>query len=368
MGREPAAVASAPGRVNLVGEHVDYAEGLVLPMAIDRRTAVAIAPAAGRSRIRSSGFDASWEGRLDTGVASLAADHPASWANYVLGPLDELRLLGLAAGEFDCAIESSVPAGGGVSSSAALEVAVATAVLALAGKTLDGMRLAELCQRAEHRFPKTPCGIMDMAVSANARAGHALLIDCRDLHLTHVPMPSDAELLVVDSGVRHRLSDGGYASRRDAVERAAAALGVRSLRDATIEMVKTLVHDPGVARRARHVVSEISRTRDAAAALVAGDHGRFGELMIASHCSLRDDFEVSVPEVDTIVEAAIGTAGTYGARISGGGFGGCAIALVKRGAAPVVTAAIGAAFRERFGRSPQAFTTTASEGARVELR
>ena len=381
-GREPTVVASAPGRVNLIGEHVDYADGLVLPMAIDRRTTVALSPATDRTRITSDAYPGTWEGRLASGIAA-ERDPSWSWVNYVLGPLAELVERDQAAGErgvgerasgerafggeWTITVASDVPPGGGVSSSAALEVAVATAALALARRTMDGGELARLCQRAEHRFPGTPCGIMDMTVSANARAGHALLIDCRTLERRHVPMPAGVDVIVLDTGVRHRLADGGYASRRTAVEEAARVLGVPALRDATLEQVEgAAALDPTVRRRARHVVAEIGRTVEAASALARGDVARFGALMDASHRSLRDDFEVSVAELDCLVETA-GEAGALGARMTGGGFGGCAIALTAAGAAGAVIDRCGVTFEKRFGRRPAAFVTRASDGARIDL-
>jgi galactokinase len=366
-------VASAPGRVNLIGEHVDYAEGLVLPMAIDRRTAVSMAWADRESSIASEGLPGVWRGSLAGAIdpirqPSSTGEPDWHWVNYVLGPLAELRRVGIPLAEIDCTIASDVPLGGGVSSSAALEVAVATALLGLTGRSLDHLTLARLCQSAEHRFAGTPCGIMDMTVSAGARAGHALLIDCRTLELRHVPMPGAASIIVFDSGVRHRLSDGGYASRRSAVEGAARALGVPALRDATLDAVNRAQLEPAVRRRARHVVSEIARTAEAAEALAEGNLSRCGALMRASHVSLRDDFEVSVPELDAIVDAANAVQGTHGARLTGGGFGGCAVALVESQACPTVIAAVGRECLERFGREPAWFVTTASDGARIEYR
>ncbi|MBL9118470.1 MAG: galactokinase [Phycisphaerae bacterium] len=371
-GHAPTVVASAPGRVNLIGEHVDYADGLVLPMAIERRTAIALGPATGRSRCASAQFDGVWQGTLAGEIRPIRSGSdaaPEAWINYALGPLAELRHLGVDLGEIDCAIVSDVPPGGGVSSSAALEVAMTTAALALAQRTLSGIEIARLCQRAEHRFPQTPCGIMDMTVSANARAGHALLIDCRSLELRHLPMPAGAQVVVFDSGVRHRLSDGGYASRRAAVEGAAKSLGMKALRDLSPESLPASAPVGLEAiswRRARHVVSEIARTACAAEALAKGDTARFGSLMNASHASLRDDFDVSVPEIDVIVEAACAAEGTFGARLTGGGFGGCAIALVRADLAEQVIEHVNRKFVARFGRTPNSFATGADMGARLE--
>lgn len=364
FGDPPTLVAVAPGRVNLIGEHVDYADGLVLPMAIERSTAVAVGIAAGeRSTIRSESFAGAWEGNLRGGLRPVVGE--GAWANYLLGPLVEWIDAGAELPAMRIAVVSDVPAGGGVSSSAALEVATARAIAALTGTECDGLEIARRCQRAEHRFAGTPCGIMDMTVSANASIGHALLIDCRDLTLRHVPMPSDAEVIVFDSGIRHRLSDGGYASRRSAVERAAAALRVPALRDATLEALDAARLDPVTTRRARHVITEIARTAEAAEALTRGELRRFGELMRASHRSLRQDFEVSIEEIDCLVELADAAPSCHGARITGGGFGGCAIAVVERGSAASVVERVAAGFAARFGRVPQSFATGAAAGARV---
>ncbi|MBL9148957.1 MAG: galactokinase [Phycisphaerae bacterium] len=368
FGGPPEVVAAAPGRVNLIGEHVDYAEGFVLPIAIERSTAVAIrrAPAGAPSRAVSEvtgeeSFD------LPTARGPLPS---RSWANYVLGPMRELIDGGQArACNVDVAVASDVPLGGGVSSSAALEVAAALAYRELAGGTSDRLAIARLCQRAEHRYAGTPCGIMDMTVSACATLGHALLIDCRSLALRHVRLPASAIVLVFDSGVRHRLSDGGYASRRDAVERAADALGVGTLRDASPDAVARARDDgrldADAAAKARHVTTEIARTIAAADALDAGDLAAFGRLMYESHASLRDDFRVSIGELDALVEAAADAPGVYGARMTGGGFGGSAIALVDRERADAAQAFIGDAFRRRFGRQPATFATAAAGGATV---
>ncbi len=364
FGSAPAIIGVAPGRVNLIGEHVDYADGFVLPMAIERATAVAIRPTAGESTLASDGFARAWKGDLRRAHAPIR-EADLAWANYVLGPIAELAALGTPITNVECAIVSDVPAGGGVSSSAALEVATARAMAELAGSAIGGLDIARLCQRAEHHYAGTPCGIMDMTVSANAKAGNALLIDCRTLELRDVPLPPRVEVLVIDSGVRHRLSDGGYASRRRAVEEAARSMGIAALRDATAEELERTPLDAVTRRRARHVVGEIARALAGAEALAAGDAVRFGELMRASHRSLRDDFEVSVDEIDCIVDAANEAVGTFGARLTGGGFGGCAVALVERGSAESVLAAVGDRFARRFGRGVSAFVTGAAAGASV---
>lgn len=367
FGGEPRTVARAPGRVNLIGEHVDYADGVVLPMAIERDTAVAMRAASGRSTIVS---DRAGEAAFDLRAQESPLPDRA-WANYALGPMRELIARGIGGTNVDVAIASDVPVGGGVSSSAALEVSVAVAYAALHGArpeecgALDGVGIARLCQRAEWRFAGTPCGIMDMMVSASARAGHAMLLDCRTLEVRHLPMPADATVLVVDSGVRHRLSDGGYAARRCAVETAAQRLGVLALRDATVADVKASGLGEPERSAALHVTTEIERTIAAGDALRTGDLTRFGRLMCESHASLRDRFRVSVSEIDTIVDAACACSGVFGARLTGGGFGGCAIALVERPRVRHAVATVVDRFARRFGRRPASFATGAGAGAGV---
>ncbi|MDZ4830634.1 MAG: galactokinase [Phycisphaerae bacterium] len=358
----PTFVARAPGRVNLIGEHVDYADGFVLPIAIDRATFVAVRPTQASSTFVSDAI-----GRFSVDVRSpLTSQFGAdAWANYVLGPISELIAAGVTLPNVELAIASDVPLGGGLSSSAALEVAVTLAMLAIGGADMSAIDIAMLCQRAEHRFAGTPCGIMDMMTSMSARPGHAILLDCRSLGIEHVPLPSDVAVLVVDSGVRHRLSDGGYAARRAAVEEAARRMGLQALRDATTAMVEESALDNDLLRRARHVTSEIARTRLGAAALRVGDVRRFGQYMVESHASLGDDFGVSVPEVDAIVDAALSCDGVYGARMTGGGFGGSAVVLVKRARAAAAIDVIRAAFSERFRRAPDAFVTGARAGAEI---
>ncbi len=368
FGGPPAVIGIAPGRVNLIGEHVDYADGFVLPMAIERRTAVAMRPCDAPSMLTSEGFGAAWTGDLRAGLAPIA-DPAFAWVNYILGPLAALAERGVPVTNIECAVVSDVPVGGGVSSSAALEVATIRATLAMACMEMDGMTIAQVAQAAEHRFAGTPCGIMDMAIAANAREGHAMLLDCRSLERRHVPLPAGCEIAVVDSGVRHRLSDGGYARRRAMVEEAASRLGVRALRDATESDLACADLPDEVFRRARHVITEIARTAEAADALATGDVTRFGDLMKTSHASLRDDFEVSVPELDWIVEEASASPGIIGARMTGGGFGGCAVLLARSGAVPDAIRRIERRFAAEAGpTTPRIggwFTTRAASGATV---
>ena len=304
-------VARASGRVNLIGDHVDYAGGAVLPMALPESTFVA-ASLAPRDAMESE-----WRG-------------DAGWSRYAAGVLHELRAAGIAVPSVALAVASDLPVGAGLSSSAALEVAVARAALALAGRTLPPGEIALLCQRAEHVHAGTPCGIMDQWCVAHAEPGEAMLLDCATLAWRRVSIPQALSVEIVDSRVRHALRDGGYASRRADVEEAARALGVGLL--AALPASRWPEIDalpPRIARRARHVVRETARVHLAVDALSDGDFPRFGALLFESHASLRDDFDVSTPELDAIVEAAR-RSGALGARMTGGGFGGSAIVVRAR--------------------------------------
>ena len=364
----PPRLFRAPGRVNLIGEHTDYNDGFVLPIALERDTVVAAAPREDR-RLRARSADHGETGEIDL-------DHPPSprrgtWLDYVEGTARVIEeRMGRLRGA-DLLVAGDVPEGAGLSSSAALEMALAAALASLAGWSLDRRALALAGQAAEHRFVGTRCGIMDQLVSMLGQAGHALLIDCRTLDTRPIPVHGErAAILVFDSGVRHRHASGEYNVRRAQCEEAAARLGallpgVRALRDVTpaeLERHASSLSEP-LRRRARHVVLEIDRTVKAATALAAGDLAGFGQLMFASHLSLRDDFEVSVPELDSLVQAARSAPGVLGARMTGGGFGGCAVALCESGAVDAAGAAIAKAFALRFGRAPAWFVTRAADGA-----
>jgi galactokinase len=339
-GREPTAVWTAPGRVNLIGEHTDYNGGFVLPIAIDRFTTVAVAP------------------RDDTALNahSLQVPDDSGWTKYVDGIVRALADEGVDVGGADVLVDSTVPTGGGLSSSAALEVASAAALSAMAGGDLDPSRLARVAYRAETSYVGVPVGIMDQTVVATAEDGHALFLDTRSLETEHVPFdPVGAGLrvVVIDSGIRHKLDDGRYGERRRQCEAAAAALGVDQLRDATPEQVEAAAIDETLRRRARHVVTEDERVLRAVAHLRAGDIRALGPLLLASHASLRDDFEVSIPELDRIVDEVMSN-GAVGARMTGGGFGGSAIALVPDATLDAVLAAF----------EPAAFEVTPVGGVR----
>jgi galactokinase len=326
----------APGRVNLIGEHTDYNQGYVLPCAIDRFTEVTAPPRGDRTvRVESDGEHDTFS--LD------AVRRTGTWRDYVRGVVELLELEHGAT----LRIRSTVPRGVGLSSSAALEVAVGRAL-----SELPGEELALLAQRAENGFVGVRSGIMDQFAVTLARAGHALLLDCRDLRYRHIPIPDGVAIVVCDSHVKRRLAESGYNERRAACEAAAAGLGLPSLRDATLEQVRALP-------RARHVVSENERTLRGAAALEAGDCVTFGELMNASHASLRDDYEVVPPALDELAAATRAVDGCYGSRITGAGFGGCTVSLVTDAAVEPVRAAA-----EALGAT--VYVCKASDGVRAE--
>ena len=344
FGREPEGVWAAPGRVNLIGEHVDYAGGLCLPLGLPLRTVVAAAARDdGRLRLRSWQPRARpWDGRLD----EVRPGHPAGWAGYPAGVVWALRAAGHPVPGLDLLVGDSVPPGAGLGSSAALECAVALALDSVAGLGLAGSdrgleELAAACRRAENDVVGAATGMMDQIASLRSVAGHALLLDCRDGSVRQVPLDltgAGLGLLVLNTRAPHRLVDGQYAARRRSVEQAAAALGMATLRDAAPRELNRLT-DPVLRRRARHVVSEIARVREVVRLLEAGRIRDIGPALDASHASLRDDAEVSSPELDCAVQAAR-LGGALGARMTGGGFGGSALALVDRPATTAVADAV----------------------------
>ncbi|HWO18754.1 MAG TPA: galactokinase [Kofleriaceae bacterium] len=368
FGAEPRWSAAAPGRVNLIGEHTDYNGGFVLPMAIDCYTVAAAGPGSGR-RIRLFSENTGRADELD--AAAPITRGGEEWAHYVRGVLAGFQRLGAEMPGLDVLIDSDVPLGSGLSSSAALEVAVATLLESVTGQVLDPVQKALLCQRAEHEFAGVPCGLMDQLASTLAREGHLLLLDCRSQHPEHVPMTDPAvSVLITNSGVRHALATGEYGERRARCEEAAVALGVPLLRDATLEGLEAAkARMPDVTfRRARHVVIEDARTVQAAQLLRQGRWSAVGELMYQSHASLRDDFEVSCPELDQLVEIsrALGEAGgVYGCRMTGGGFGGCTVSLVATAAVEAITAAVRSAYREATDIDAAIFTSRPAQGAAI---
>ncbi len=356
-----AIVATAPGRVNLIGEHVDYSEGFVLPFAIDRATtARAVARDDRRVVVRSAerGEDASFD--LDDARARARGD----WSDYAQGMARALdRRVPLRGAELE--VSTTVPIGAGLSSSAAFELAVGLALLGASGATLDRAELARAAREAENDFVGLRSGIMDQLASAFGVRDHALLIDCRTAEVTPVPIPPGVAVVVADTGVKHELASSAYNARRAESEAAARALGAPTLRDVTpavlTERGGTL--SPILLRRARHVVYENDRTLRVAAALWAGDLRSAGQAMNASHASLRDDYEVSAPELDLLAATAQRVPGVYGARMTGGGFGGSIIALVDHDATGPLRDALDAAFASRFGRRPATMVVCPSDGA-----
>lgn len=371
-GRDLDGVWSAPGRVNLIGEHTDYNDGFVLPFAIGQRTyAAAARNDTGELRVRSTFADECVTVRideLDDLFPTPAGRAPAvpEWSAYVLGVAWALRPYRAAAG-VDLAIASDVPVGAGLSSSAAIECAVAAALDELWGLGLGAMDLARAGRRAENEAVGAPTGIMDQAASMVGRPDAVTFLDCRSLAHRSVPTGfADAglEVLVVDTHVRHAHSTGGYRQRREACELGARTLGVPALRDLTPDDLPRAARllDGTVFRRVRHVVTENRRVLDTVAALVEHGPRAIGDLLTASHASLRDDFEVSVPELDTAVDAAL-SAGALGARMTGGGFGGSVLALVSGDDAPAVTDAVHRTFAAADFTRPTIFPVTVSAGA-----
>ncbi len=373
-GAGPSVVACAPGRVNLIGEHIDYNDGFVLPMAIDRWCVVAASP--GRTReTRATVIETRARMTFDPADAAWKSPHTwrgQGWRPYVAGVLAGYADLHRdhAMPPLDLAITGDVPIGSGLSSSAAIEVAVATAVEQVLDMSLAPRERAKLCQRAEHEFAGVPCGIMDQLASVLGREGHALLIDCRTLDVSGAPMPDEDEAVVVvtNSGVRHDLASSAYAERRASCESAAVALGIESLRDARSHAwhgpgAEALSHDQRDA--VRHVVGEIARTLDAARALEARDMPRLGRLMHESHVSLRDHYRVSCHELDTLVELAMQTPGVYGSRMTGAGFGGCTVTLCRPTAVDALLRDVPSRYAQQTGREAHGFVVRAVDGAHV---
>ena len=372
-GREPEILVRAPGRVNLIGDHVDYAGGMVMPIAIELQTVIALARQDGRSttgsRFHSVDLERTETIDLGTPVPALPRDSKGSFVNYVIGPIEQIRSKGHVIPAMDMTIASSIPMGGGLSSSAALEVGVILAMRTLLGAPSNPLEIALEAQQAEHDHAGTPCGIMDMYVSAAARSGHASLIDCRTNELRHVKMPDeeDAIVLITDTTVRHTLNDGAYSRRREACEKALESMGGSYLSEATVDAIAGSALSDEVARRARHVVEETERVRRFAHALERKDLEEAGALMFESHESLTSLYEVSCPELDLLVNVAEGWRGkgVHGSRMTGGGFGGCTVTLCRPDAVDGITHAFEKAFEEAFARKPVFHVSRAAAGASI---
>lgn len=366
-GTGPEGVWAAPGRVNLIGEHTDYNDGFVLPLALPHTARAAVAR-------RDDGVLRLHSADVGGGVTELRLDElepggVQGWEAYPAGVVWALLDAGHPVTGLDLHLASTVPTGAGLSSSAALEIVTALAVNDLYDLGLQRWRLARLAQRAENVFVGVPCGIMDQTASACCTEGHALHLDTRDLGQRQVPFDLAAEglrLLVVDTRVKHQLGDGAYANRRSACEKGAALLDVPALRDIPYEELAgalARLDDPVLRRRVRHVVTENHRVEEVIGRLEAGDPRAIGPLLTAGHVSLRDDFEVSCPELDLVVASAE-DAGALGARMTGGGFGGSAVVLVEEDGAEEVGRAVTAAFAARGHRAPRVFTAVPAAGAR----
>jgi galactokinase len=367
-GREPAIVAFAPGRVNLIGEHTDYNDGFALPCALDCGTVVALATR-DDSRIIARAADLGGEAgefRIDGLIPPLATGH---WQNHLRGVAAGLPQFGLPVSGADLAISGDIPRGAGLSSSASLGIALGLGLATLAGAPApDRLTLAKVAQWSEHHFVGCNCGLMDQVASAFGRRDCALLLDCRSLAVEPVPFPSDTAIMIVQSGVVRGLVDSAYNERRAQCAAAAAHYGVAALRDLDAGRLVAGRHDLAETtfRRARHVVTENARTIEAAQAIASGDLTALGDAMRASHASLRDDFEVSVPAVDALVDclnAAIGRNG--GARMTGGGFGGCVVAVLPEGMVDTVWHALAAFWRDRAQPEQLAILARPSAGARI---
>ncbi|GIH12596.1 galactokinase [Rugosimonospora africana] len=363
FGHAPTGAWSAPGRVNLIGEHTDYNEGFVLPFALPQRTTVEASPVDGPMW---TVWSAQSGETVSFGADDLVPGKIDGWAGYVAGVIWALRKFGFDPGCAQLAVSSDVPVGAGLSSSAALECAVLTALVDLYGLDLPVPKRPTVAQAAENGYVGMPCGIMDQSASTLCRDGYALFQDCRSLAVEHIPFELTADglsVLVIDTNAPHRHTDNEYAARRQACEKAAAALNLPALRDVTdLDAALAALPDEVTRRRVRHVVTENQRVLDTVAVLRGGDVRRIGPLLTASHASMRDDYEITVPEVDTAVEAAL-AAGAYGARMTGGGFGGCVLALVDTAKADQVGTAVANAYAARGFTAPTWFVAVPSEGA-----
>ena len=380
--RSPTLAATAPGRINLIGEHTDYNDGFVLPIAIDQ-WAVAVGdilPDETESQCTWCSFDLDEEFFVDYSQPLQAVQKP-KWANYPLGVLDEFRQHQIELPPMDFMLTSSIPIGAGLSSSAGVTVSLATLFAQSVGLDLDPLKKARWCRRAEHEFPKVPCGLMDPMISSLAVDGHALLVDCKTNEVKLIPMPSedDAVLLVANTNVNRRLEESDYSIRKQQCAEALQAIQkdynaeIQSLREVTTVDLKPLrdLMEPTLFKRVMHVVNENVRTLESADALLKNDLRRFGQYLFASHLSLRDDYEVSCDELDNLVELAGEFSeavsgrdgGVFGARMTGGGFGGCVIVLCRPDSVDAVTEHLITGHRAKFDRSPTIFATRAVAGA-----
>ncbi len=362
FGEEPAFLVRAPGRVNLIGEHTDYNDGFVFPLAIDRAAYIALCPRRD-NRVRVISLDMADEGEFALGALPQSAE--TRWIDYIIGVAWALQRGGYPLQGWEGALAGDVPIGSGLSSSAALELAAARAFYCVSDFAWDAAQMAKIGRAAENEWLGIQTGIMDQMISAAGIEGRALLIDCRSLETAPAPLPDGTAIVILDTGTRRGLVDSAYNERRAQCEAAAAQFGLAALRDiglAAFQQRESELDDI-IRRRARHVISENERTLQARDAMLAGDAARLGELMIASHISLRDDFEVSSPALDAIVDCANAEASCYGARMTGAGFGGCAVALVQAAHAEAFVQRVAVAYQAATGNTPALYVTRASAGA-----
>ena len=361
---KPQAVARAPGRVNLIGEHTDYNDGFVLPMAIDRAVWIALRPREDRRVVvHSLDLQSSEDFDLDRLIKG------EGWVEYLKGVAHELQSAGYELKGWEGVIMGDVPTGAGLSSSAALELATARSFAVVSGFEWDPPEMARLSQKAENEWVGVNCGIMDQMASAASRAGHALFLDCRTLETQHVPLPEKAVVVVLDTSTRRGLVGSAYNERRAQCEAAARFFNVSALRDVSVarfEQRKDQIRDAVVMRRARHIITEDQRVQDAMRAMRRDDVAHLGELLNASHASLRDDFEVTNMALNRIVEAAQVQPACYGARMTGAGFGGCAVALVRKDGVESFTGAVTTTYRGATGLEPRIYVCRPSPGASLE--
>jgi len=366
---EPALICRAPGRVNMIGEHTDYNDGFVMPAAIERYTWAAIGPR--RDSVLHVTSDSVHES-VELNLEELQGPPRGHWSDYVRGVAALLQRAGHKLGGANLVIQSDVPLGAGLSSSASLEIATAIALASLNGIEFTRSSMIMLCQKAEHEFAGTKCGIMDQFASAYAEEGRLILLDCRSMEHSLVPVPLGATIVIVNTRVRHELAAGEYNQRRSDCDTGVRLLAklmptIRTLRDVALsdlELHKELLSE-SVYRRCRHVVTENSRVLRAATALSESNLSTFGELMYASHESLRSDFEVSCPELNFLVETAASLPGVYGARMTGGGFGGCTVNLVQRDAVWAFNLAMEERYTRETGFPPFIYTCSAAQGADI---
>jgi galactokinase len=358
---KPEFIVRAPGRVNLIGEHTDYNDGFVLPMAIDHAVWIGLAPRAD-STVRVRSLDLEVDSAFD--LHSLAKGE--GWLEYIKGVADQLQKAGHELRGFDAVMTGDVPRGAGLSSSAAVELATARAFAAVSGFEWDAAQMAKISQKAENQWVGVNCGIMDQMASAASKAGYALFLDCLTLEIQHAPLPENTSVVILDTSTRRGLVDSAYNERRSQCEEAARWYGVKALRDVSVDDLK---RGSGlsevVMKRARHIVTENARVLEAVQVMKAGNVKRLGELFNASHASLRDDFEVTNEALNQIVECAQEQSSCYGARMTGAGFGGCAVALVQEEKSQEFAKAVSAAYRQKSGLDASVYVCKASEGASI---